>query len=262
MKKTLITLFLVIGTFTATQAIPPLFGSNGTLSMWKCNWNSDLSITDNGDGSCGFTRSQTCTHWLWGSRTNGYEWSKPCGQNGTNGDGDDKPFDCPCGVGVEAHLIADAMVEINASGISVPSQFMDETILSTDNQVLEDCFVFRMTLAGYDMTDPQMFDPCYIPSTTLPVQVTLFGPLPIKLDCATVAPNPVSDILSINLNGLETQITKIQLIANRSGLVVLELANPVSPIVTIDVNNYDHGLYNLLLFRNEEVLSNLIQIIN
>lgn len=275
MKKPLLILFLVT-LVTSTNAIPPLFGPNGSLSMWRCTWNNDLTIEVSSDGNCHFQRTMTCTHWLWGSKTNGYEWERTCDINIVNDD--EKPHDYDCPHGVETNLIAQSMQEINSEGIFVPLEFMDENILASDNQVLEDCFKFRMELAGYDVNDPLLFENCYIPIPTLPIQVPLYGAIPVDLSCISISPNPSSDYISINLNGMENQITAIQIVNHGTSEVVYEFNNPsesapeflqflpesIIPesIINIDVNGLENGFYNVVIYRNEEILSTLIQIIN
>lgn len=257
MKKSILMIAVMCGWLTSARALPDI-----ALSMWKCAWNNDRNITADGN-TCHFEHSMTCSHWLWGSRTTTYEWSRPCNLHSNNSDNDIAPYDGPYDIiGIEADLMAHTMNTINASGIAVPPQFMDKNIIANDSVIRRACFNFRMALAGYDVNDPLFFETCYIPTTTLPIQVPLVNDIPLSLTCLSISPNPVSQNLNIKLNGLENYITNLRLVHNGTGLKVYELFMPFQPTISIDVSNFPPGFYSLIAIHEDEVFSTLLNVIN
>lgn len=228
---------------------------------WKCSWNNDRTYTVSGN-NCHFEQSMTCKHWLWGTVTTGYEWTTDCIGIGGSAFNNNPPFEFPCDIGLETNLIAKCMSAISASGISVPDHFMNETFLASSEEVLRSCINFRLSLAGYDVNDPLLFNECYVPSITLPIVAPLLEPIPSCANGIVAFPNPASEILNLNLNGFEIEVLFLQIVNNSTGLMVLELQNPISQILEIDISDFTNGSYSVLIHTQNSVNSINVQIEN
>lgn len=255
MKFIFINSIFVLSSLTAF-AIPPSWPN-----FWKCQWNNDLTVTSIGvDPSgvelCRKTRSQTCSHFLWGTRYPSYSWDTPCSAYGGT-------YDYPVENSfeyMEALAIAQAMTSIQLSGISVPNSFMNSDSLYANDSLMQACIEFRFELAGYDidLSNAIFDDSCFVPIVTLPIIVPLYSLPPINLDCANISPNPVNDNLTIDLVNLHTYVNKIEIISQKTGLSVFNKTTGIGSQEIINVTTYSSGYYNVLIHTSEDFVNRLI----
>lgn len=254
--KNLFVFSLFILNSIASIAIPPNWPN-----FWKCQWNNDLTVISIGQDPSGVelcrkTRTQTCTHFLWGTRYPSYSWDVPCSSYG-------ETYDYPEEISFEereAIAIAQTMTSIYLSGISVPSTYMNSDSLLANDLLMQACIEFRFALAGYDidLSNPIFDDSCFVPIVTLPILVPLYSIPPINLECAVISPNPVNDNLTIDLDDLYVYVDKIEIISQSTGLSVFTKTNGLSSQEIIDVTSFTSGYYYVKIYTSEDYINRLI----
>lgn len=213
-------------------------------------------MTPTVNGQCKFTQSMSGHSWLWGDcGTETYEWVGSC----------ELPLSSrpPLPQGPSYSQVANSMADLRAAGhTEIKSDWGDAEFLEDYPAEFQEAVEYRLELAGYEYQsnwENLVDDPCPVPTPTLTVVVA--QAYTYANSCVlTIYPNPSSGNFSIDLTGIYTNVTKIEVISLSGSGVVYSKTSGFSAIEGVNIEGEAEGIYSVVVYTVTGSLSQTIQI--
>lgn|GEM_PF-2385521 len=248
----ILSLFITSSVFTETQALPKWF-----TEIFSCSWSwvGAPVPTPLPGGQCSYSQSMTGSSWLWGGcGTVSFSWVGSC----------DLPLSQrpPLPEGPSYAQVATVMGQLRESGHSgIKAGWTDAVFLEANPSEFQEAVEYRLELAGYSYQsswENLVDDPCPVPAPTLTV-VEAQASVYLNTCALTIYPNPTTGNFSIDLTGIYTNVTQIEVININESSIVYSKTSGFSAIETVNISSESAGYYSVVIHTLTGTLTETVQ---